>query len=255
MDHAKLVIPALAKFHALGIAMKVKKPKYFEVLKQQAKTFSPEILKNFEQMFLMGFENIYKQVPILVEHHDRCVASGAAISTHWLKMPDEPWSTIVHLDLWINNILFRKNSKGEVTSVKFIDFQNYMFAHPLRDLIFFIGLNLASNISDANFDQLSDLYYDMFISKLKEMNRDVSPFSKSAFLEQSYEVAKIEYAHCAIMINVMTAEPRQIEFDMEKVDELLSLTEIAKQLHAMMGPTYFDKIKELTERWVKKEWL
>lgn len=45
----------------------------------------------------------------------------------------EPFATIVHKDIWMNNFMV-KLENGKVVKIKFVDFQNYTYESPVRDL-------------------------------------------------------------------------------------------------------------------------
>jgi len=248
VEHAKLVVQALAKFHAMGIAMKNKKPEYFEILKHRSKSCQMKEPEAFVQMLASALEKASQKIPILAENFENCKSSICNITRNWMEPPKEPWSTIIHTDFWVNNFLFQKNSEGKVADVKFVDFQNYMFTHPLKDLVFLLGISLVQDISDQDFDLLLDVYHEALIGKLEKMNCDFSPFSKSEFNAQLEITGKVEFGHCFMMTKILTYNP--MEADKMSASELQNLM-VSEGTNAL----YLERLKCLTSRWAKKGWL
>lgn len=248
-DHAQLVVQALANFHATGIAMKNLKPKLFQEMKNNSKGFEIKSTDEFLNLLVMALKEVSQKVPIMAQNYDKCEACILKMMTYWTGAPTEPWSTIVHSDFWVNNFLFQKNSKGKLSNVKFVDFQNYLYSNPLMDLQFLLGISLVHHTTDEEIDFLLRLYHKTLLSKLEKMGCDSSPFScEKEFQAQLRAVGKIEYAHCFLMTKILTYDP--VAKDKMPIEELQSLVTAPGTSKA-----YYEKLEIVTKRWLQKGWL
>lgn len=108
--------------------------------------------------------------------------------------PTDPWITVTHSDLWINNILFHKDGVGKVDDVKFIDFQIYLCNSPLKDLPHFLCGSLEDKTLINHLDELLDIYYEMFTSNLKSLGCNVELFYRDSFEKELNRQAFYEFA-------------------------------------------------------------
>ncbi|XP_046748110.1 uncharacterized protein LOC124412352 [Diprion similis] len=244
LAHSKFLVGALARFHALGVAMKLKKPELFKVIKEHAKSvgYDEEMPDDDTESVLA----ILKKSALLLPHLDRIEKALSTFDTEaWTKEPDEPWGTIAHTDLWVNNIMFRDDADGNPEDVKFVDFQNYLYVNPMLDLVFFIVSSCERNVQDMHMDDLVDLYYEKFISHLVRLECDVTLFSRESFDEQFEAAAKVEYLHCMFMTRVVNADTQK-DLNMSSPEQLFS-NEIAEECGKRMI--------EITMQFVEKNWL
>lgn len=244
LEHAKVAIRALAKFHALGMAVKYKRPDQFEELKIRSKclTLNPDAFQGMKDSMMQAMHSD----PEIEKYKSNWEPVMEMDPVNWTGIPEEPWSTIIHSDFWVNNIMFHKDPTGKVDDIKFIDFQNYLFQNPINELIFFIGANLITDLIPENLDSLLDLYYESFISVLKRLECDVSLFGRENFDEIMKKSANKEYSHCAFMLKVLT-----IDVENDGVD--------AKKLHSLqfdfVNAIFFDRMRKLTAIFVERNWI
>ncbi|CAL1684010.1 unnamed protein product [Lasius platythorax] len=210
LEHSRIAIRAMARFHALGMAVKYKQPEYFEVLKQRSKCI---------ELMMEEFKNLQKDMlkriaedPEIAVYADRC---NAAVSISmkqgmWDILPDEPWSTIVHADFWVNNIMFHRDENGRVDDVKFVDFQNYLFFNPLRELVFY--LFSSTRVSEDRVEELMDLYHETFLAVLARMGCDTEPFTREKFHDELMTQAKFEFMHLIFMLKILMLNTQEEEF-------------------------------------------
>ncbi|XP_048511764.1 uncharacterized protein LOC105692927 [Athalia rosae] len=209
LAHSRMVVEELARFHALGIAVKFKKPVLFEEFKYRAKSMVIDVEKisnNVDKLMIKALRSIPTTLPYLSrieEALDRCINRF-----HIDDIPSEPWGTIGHTDLWTNNVMFKKNASGtNPENIKFIDFQNYLYMNPLRDLLFLLFSSCIPKIGNAHFTELVDLYYQKFISHIGRLGINGNLFTRDAFDKQLDDAAHREYFHCMFMTRVISANP------------------------------------------------
>ncbi|KAJ4016110.1 Ecdysteroid Kinase 25 [Neodiprion lecontei] len=244
LPHAKFAIEELARFHAVSIAVKLKKPDVFEELKENAK------LRNFEAEMFMEFItyliNIVKDVPVLHPHLPRIEkALSRPVSDIWNMTPEEPWGAIVHTDLWTNNLMFRVDANGKPESVKFVDFQTYMYLNPMRDLVFFVISSCQSEVVSLHMEELADFYYEKFLSHLARLDCDVNLFPRHSFDAQFAAAASLEFFHCMFMARIICADAKN--------DPSTANPEIVLQVE----PTdeFRRRLTEITLKYVNENWI
>lgn len=210
LEHSRVTIRAMARFHALGMAVKYKQPEYFEVLKERSKCIELQT-EEFEQMQGDMLKRIAEDPEIAV-HVDRCNVAMTDSMKHgmWNILPDEPWSTIIHADFWVNNIMFHRDENGRVDDVKFVDFQNYLFFSPLRELVFY--LFSSTEASNDRIEELMDLYHETFVAVLARMGCDTEPFTREKFDAKLTTDAKFEFMHLIFMLKILTLNVQEDEF-------------------------------------------
>lgn len=245
LKHAKATLSTLARFHALGIAMKFQKPNTFETIKLRSKCL--ELNHDSFMEVVEYYKRIMREDPEISQHYDKIlVPMSMDMQKMWTEPPPEPWSTVIHADFWINNFMFHKDPEsGRIDSIKFVDFQNYLIMSPLRELVFFLMTNLSAEVMECKFDELIDVYYENFIEELRRMNCDTKPFVRCKFDERIKIDAFNEFTHCPFMIKVMTA---QVD-DKEKVNNFIGM------FMEEVDPSFLERLRRCIKKYVEKGWL
>ncbi|KAJ8963771.1 hypothetical protein NQ314_005390 [Rhamnusium bicolor] len=111
----------------------------------------------------------------------------------------EPFLTIAHGDMWVNNIMV-KFEKGEPVGSKFVDFQNIAFRSPAVDLFLFLWSSVQISVLEENLDDLIKFYHENLIENLSQLKCDCEPFSLESLLEELNISAKYGIPHALFMI-------------------------------------------------------
>lgn len=198
------------------MALKQKKPGMFEMFKMHAKFLKIE--GNPDNMFKLVLEKI-KEDPDMSPYYDRChdVLIGLGMDDLWADVPREPWATIIHSDFWVNNVLFHRNTKGEIDNIKFVDFQLYLYSSSIRDLLLYLFSSVVIEATETQLEDLMDLYYDALIDALTKLKCDTSSYTKEGFREKMAEDAKHEFIHLCFMIKLITMDVKETSFDYDKM--------------------------------------
>uniref|UniRef100_A0A6V7JY62 CHK kinase-like domain-containing protein n=1 Tax=Bracon brevicornis TaxID=1563983 RepID=A0A6V7JY62_9HYME len=247
LAHAQLAIKAMARFHALGMATKEKDPEFFDILKKKSKCLEfkgAEVWANILQERLQEIADD----PEISQYYEACVkVAQLGDEKAWTAIPTEPWSTIIHSDFWANNILFHKNNgTDKPDDIKFVDYQNYLFLSPLRELTFFLGSGLNHETTD-HINDMIDLYYFNLIEKLKKLNCNVDLYSRESFDEKIKEDGQIEFVHCLYMMKIVTMD---IAADDPDAHDIRSLMEKPRS-----GKNYQNRLRDLVINFDKQGWL
>ena len=243
--HAKLAITALARFHALGIAMKQHKPELFATFKERSRCLKGLEDIDFEDSTRF-FLDVVRDDPEMSPYFDIFeTALRQDMAKLWTAVPAEPWSTIVHSDFWVNNVMFRADvaEPKRPCDVKFVDFQNYLFMSPLRELTFFVMTNLQADVMERQFGELIDCYHENFIAALKRLRCDTEPFARDKFDAKMKLDAYEELPHCPFMIKAMT----NVAKNHEDVGSLI--------LDETATPQMLARLRRCIKKYVELGWL
>ncbi|XP_058791781.1 uncharacterized protein LOC131664583 isoform X2 [Phymastichus coffea] len=181
VHHARKALTSLARYHALGIAMKEKRPSFAKKAINQAGILGID----FAQLdnaytstceILMKIPRLKKYSAIIESSFEKAKDGGS-----WKVNPIEPWVTITHGDFWTNNMLFHMDDNGKVDDVKFVDFQTYIYNSPVKDLVRLLGSSVDVEAQSCHLEELLSLYYKAFVKSLKRMDCDISPFTRESF--------------------------------------------------------------------------
>lgn len=211
----------MARFHALGMATKYKRPEYFKVLKERSKclNFKTEDFGELHEKML----NKMKEEPDIVPYIDRCraVIDENKDGKFYTALPAEPWSTIIHSDFWVNNIMFHRNANGHVDDVKFVDFQNYLFLSPLREMIFYLFSSTNDEVQENHVEELIDLYHETLLDVLERMGCDTRPFARDQFDAKLPSDAKTEFLHVCFMLKMLTLDTQETNMSYDKIENVI----------------------------------
>lgn len=228
------------------MAVKVKKPGIFEVFKMHARPL--QITGNPDDMVEMALKNI-KEDPEIGFCYDKCykIMSEIGLKDIWLDSVREPWMTIIHSDFWVNNILFHCSEGDRIDSVKFVDFQMYVYSSSVRDLLFYLFSSVRVDVTDEQLDGLMDLYYDTLVNRLSKMGCDTTAMSKEGFREKMAEDSQREFVHLCIMIKVFTLDIHESNF---------SLNNMQDSIAAYKGnQAYIDRLRKIVLYFSKYNWI
>lgn len=204
--HMDFAIGHLAKLHAITIGLKLKKLDFFERAVLPVLEYAVnEDAKDCAVDMVQKAHNDYKDMEEAESYLDKI----ANTLDYALKVPPvtprEPWTTLVHNDFWVNNMLFKYDESGKPINMKIVDFQLTVYDYGVNDLIFFLVSSSRKEVLDEHLDDMIDLYYDSFIECLESLSVNTNMFPKSEFLEQLNRCAPIKFKQCIMMVQVIQA--------------------------------------------------
>lgn len=119
----------------------------------------------------------------------------------------EPFATIVHRDMWINNFMVKLDG-SKVIENKFVDFQMYSYNSPVRDLLLFICTSVQLDILKQNLDELLVFYHEEFVKTLEELNCAIADFSYEKLLDEIKHYGGYEIGHILFMLMFVVCGPK-----------------------------------------------
>lgn len=191
-ETAKMVIRELAHLHAVPIALKLKNPELFEEkIKKNTAPFyppPPEVDKSEPNATLEAILREDKDCSNLIP----TVRESAKHANRRDIELREPFVSISHHDLWVNNFMVKKTEEGKLDSIKFVDFQCCSYDSPLRDLLFFLFTSVQQDVLEKELDTFLEDYYEDFINCLKSFDCPTEAFAEHKFMEELLISALLE---------------------------------------------------------------
>ncbi|XP_058804533.1 uncharacterized protein LOC131671812 [Phymastichus coffea] len=248
LGHAKMALRELARFHALSMALRKKKPSFFEEVKKSLNDFPFKMVENEFDDSIRHIISTVCEYPQTAKYEDRIRASIEA-NKDWIKTmntePEEPWIAINHGDFWSNNMLFRQEN-GKVKDIKFVDFQITRVSSPLKDLPYFLCGSVAMDVMEKQFDELLDTYHNSLIDVLTKTGCATSPYSRKSFDERLKKEANSELLRCLFAAKFFTQETSD---DIDLNDMVNSVT-MSKTTNL-----YLERSWMIVSKFVEKGWI
>lgn len=243
----EITVVALARFHAIALALKIKQP---EVFAENVRRFLPptrgfsDISDEIKESLRDGLLEILRgnreiaphlaQIAACLAHGQKAFEEGAVVR--------EPFATIGHSDLWLNNVLLKP------PQIKILDFQIINYASPARDLIFFLYTSVQMEIIEKHITTFIQIYHKTFIDTLTKFDCDVAPFNFDAFTEELKEEAKsTQLFHCLVMLSPIYA----VNGAVKEVKDLTPEDMLSKERHENYEP----KVVHTVLSFLKNGWL
>ncbi|KAG5869586.1 hypothetical protein JTB14_008179 [Gonioctena quinquepunctata] len=242
LDTAKLILKDLAQFHGVPLALKMKEPK----------VFADKIKRNCVGI-LPGEDDdntILKEVmiAILKQKGDCCPKAIELISRKKTKSPSiEPFATMIHNDLWVNNTM-QKFFNVKAVANKMVDFQLYGYGSPATDLFFFLWTSIPQNILETNLDNLLQYYHECFVHVLEQHGCDATPFTYEWLMAEMKLAAENEYPHSFFFNILVLFAKKGVAPDFENVPTVEKIVgDIALEAK--------DKVWFMTKECEKRGWF
>ncbi|XP_017062102.1 uncharacterized protein LOC108102015 [Drosophila ficusphila] len=167
LEQTKFALRKLSQYHAAGATMVQEHGPYPDVFLYGAMGKNIDAIRGFvEQMvgtFRTSFLANLDKFSNGEAYREKLEKVLAGLSDEFMKLgaidPSE-FNALNHGDCWMNNLLFKVDSKGELEDVVFVDFQNPKFGTPAMDLLYFI-------MTSVHIDYKLD-YFDFFIRHYHE---------------------------------------------------------------------------------------
>ncbi|KAJ8867321.1 hypothetical protein PR048_031122 [Dryococelus australis] len=251
LKHTECVVTHLARFQAMAVVMKLKKPALFKDTVLQAaapvKRDGPSPKSDPEEM-LTGLLNSLSCVPAVVEHGDR-IRAAMNKEMELMKKRDpppvrQPFATIVHNDFWTNNVMFSydESNGGNISGLKLIDFQMTSYGSPVSDLLFFLYSSTSLDVTKDDRDRLIKLYYQEFVKWLELFDCDTKPFKYEIFLKEIEAEVPKQFGRIFSMLRIFSMS----ESNAPDINNPSGFLKMATD-NTGLGEIYFKKVENLTE--------
>ncbi|XP_032309817.1 uncharacterized protein LOC6499419 [Drosophila ananassae] len=167
LEQTKFALKKLAQFHAAS-AMFVQVHGPFPDMfvngmlggnKEAMMAFYEGMIASFRTAFMANLKNFENGE----EYREKLTQAFAQITLDFEQLvkvnPDE-FNVLNHGDCWMNNLLFKVDSKGKVEDMVFVDFQNPKYGSPTQDLFYFLITSVHIDYKLEYFDFFMRHYHD-----------------------------------------------------------------------------------------------
>jgi len=117
--------------------------------------------------------------------------------------------------------MFHRNENDQLDDIKFVDFQNYLFFNPLREMILFLLSSTNAEVLDEDIEELINIYYETFLIVLEQMGCDTEPFAREKFDAKLANDAKYEFLYISFMLKIVTLDVQETQFNYDKIESVM----------------------------------
>lgn len=168
VDHVRLYLQALAKYHAVSLAMKDQRPEKFqEFASNVMEIFMQRNNGSFQGLLAMQIKYISNTVSADEDAHllaklKKMFEKGAFnVAVDCIEAELSEAATVISYgDANQNNSMFRYDENRKPTEICLLDWQASREASPIIDVIFFIFCSTTKELRDAHYDDLLKLYHE-----------------------------------------------------------------------------------------------
>ncbi|XP_063534755.1 uncharacterized protein LOC134744775 [Cydia strobilella] len=218
-DYASTAVTQLAKFHALGLALRDENPHEFTRI---VGNFKFDLYENQEMMnsFLkLAIENACEGLKS--DHKQRLqkfFASTENIATLMTMMTNDEFF-LVHGDYRPSNLMHRRrNGKLEVVP---LDYQTLRSGNPVADLMHFVFSGSDEEFRRLHYQRLMDHYFTQLTLAMQQLNVDV----EKIYPRETFDADLIKLRPLGLFVGVMIAgmvtvapeEAPKLDADMSKM--------------------------------------
>lgn len=207
LEGAKTILRDLARFQGTAIALKLIHPKLFE---DKVKVFC----RDFHFRDPGPLVDTFKQS---LKNNVACASLADKIGKWPCQIPEptEPFATIAHGDLWVNNIM-QKFENGKIVANVFVDFQVYSYRSCASDVFLFLWTSCQTDVIEHHLDELLQYHYDNLIQSLQQYNCDITKFTFKKFLEEISIESVYEFGHALFFVFIVKHESLISEENLKK---------------------------------------
>lgn len=225
-NHTRKLFIELAKFHALSFVMKVKKPEVFEKFKQiKCSMYSVMTTDSMKHLAPRNVELASKLFDDDEgEIRDKVLSFKDCL---WQRIQvildgklSEPYSVILHGDIWINNVMFNyhKNNEDDIKETRLVDWQMTYYGSVGCELTNYLFCCVDKTVRDQYKDDLLRIYYSTMEKFLLKFSLDIKKvFPYHAFEEQLRKFGLFSFGMASFALPLLCKYPEQL-FDNEKTE-------------------------------------
>ncbi|KAK8406097.1 hypothetical protein O3P69_007072 [Scylla paramamosain] len=255
--HASLTVRELARLHAASVLLLAKSPKAFPFLSWEMCNYSQQTQKAFEALISGSLDTASELARAagrmdMQEWFSSLAPRGADLLSALIH-PAPPFDVIGHGDCWVNNLLFREDSRGQPMEVMLVDFQLCRRSSPALDLNYLLFSSLTANERSRCLTRLLDDYYSTFRAVLIAAGR-VPSFTQEQFTQEFHNKSMFglifgALAVPALMCDARDAQEFSVASDDHTVDYVMKKRESALRMlssNPLMQPRLLSLYEDVT---------
>lgn len=174
--HCKLVFAELGRFHAAAYALKNSESTHaIDALDEVSREV--QFTKERSSIYENDFAQLASSTIDIIRKSTKASRYAKQIEEilnntyhHLLRFlkKSEVFSTLIHGDLWTNNIMF-SYSEEQPVSVKFLDFQTCRYGSPALDINYFLYTSTTETVRDRYMDDFMRTYHRSLVRTLRRL--------------------------------------------------------------------------------------
>ncbi|XP_033156656.1 uncharacterized protein LOC117138562 [Drosophila mauritiana] len=127
-----------------------------------------------------------------------------------VKTSDVYQNTLLHGDLWANNIMFQYGRYGEVPlQCRLVDFQLARYAPPVLDVLTVLTIPTSKEFRDAHLSELLAEYYRFMTEFLKRADLDIARFiPEQSFYESVQKFRSVGLIESCLFCHLVILPPQ-----------------------------------------------
>lgn len=267
VEQVRACIETMARFHAQSYIYEEKRSK---VLKRPYRIWEdyrnylqePDKSQNWRNAGMNAVISFMKEYSKFKTHPNFVQKVESAVpklfnSALSLTQPDKRYrNVVVHRDLWMNNIFFKKESDGSLYAL-FVDFQTVIYCSPMLDFSSFIYINTRRQFRKHYLPALIDLYFSSLSLELKGSNINVLDVTDKESLKACYKdtvIFGISQAALIVPITIISKDIKEnIFFDSDKVNNFYEVSRSQEFIDiARTDERYRNHVTELFDEIVER---
>ncbi|XP_043194697.1 uncharacterized protein LOC122367025 [Amphibalanus amphitrite] len=208
LEHLKLLMPALARFHSVGLVLRQRHSERADRLRQVVGKL-PEGLDDLSAerspcCAALEYMGLQKEADVLAKF---CHVDYVKETYKNAFSEDLDVVTLVHGDLWSSNMMFRYETDADGTNhpveVRFVDLQMCQFGDLAYDLVYCLISSSRRETRRDHLRQMLTWYEEAFRSQLLELGEDpeqVAPWLSVDWLIARYSNGLAQYISFALNV-------------------------------------------------------
>ncbi|XP_053959149.1 uncharacterized protein LOC128863774 isoform X2 [Anastrepha ludens] len=176
-DCCRLILEKLAKFHAVSMVLYRENPDLFRHhLPSNVSEHSSPLHDLYTNAIKCSIE--YCQTNPKLQHYvPKLKIFGEKIIPKMINVfsrsQTDRYHVLNHGDMWVNNLMFRKDAGGNVVEVLFVDYQEGFYGSPGIDWNFFIFSSWQKEVFQNHFEDLLAIYHATLTDLLDKLKYDL----------------------------------------------------------------------------------
>lgn len=173
VDHVRLVMETLGKFHGISFAFKDQQPdKFNEIVSNLSEVFIRREDDHLRDFFNKQCEHVFNSVSreedatVLAKAKKLYECDAFDVAADCLEMVG-PATVISHGDAWQNNTMFRYDSSGKPIEICFLDWQTTRHTTPIIDIVYYMFCCTTKELRDAHYNELLEIYHDSLSAHIR----------------------------------------------------------------------------------------
>ncbi|KAK7069163.1 hypothetical protein SK128_005565, partial [Halocaridina rubra] len=220
VQHTKLVLTELGRFHASSYLLHSKNPKWkvhqdFNFLKWEWFTYSEKTKKAIEVLVEGGLKTAAKLAKVagyesVSKWYEEIAPDGVKILEEQIMRGSSHFNAISHGDCWISNMLFRYDDKENPIDMKILDLQFVRHSNLTLDLSYFFFTSLSRKERIEHISDLLSAYYGSF-KLIADAASIVMPFTLKELDDEYCKASIFGLIMSTLLVPNILCDPEEVQ--------------------------------------------